>query len=84
MRIMNNQIQQAIQEKDHQLEIEKKINNEKILELQTQWLQFEQQMRNKEQNENPANISDLKSSRNFSEDSFMGYKNTFNSINAQN
>lgn len=30
------------------------------------------------------NASDLRSSRNFSEDSFMGYKNTFNNINAQN
>ena len=29
------------------------------------------------------NISDLRSSRNFSEESFVGYKNTFNSMNAQ-
>ena len=26
----------------------------------------------------------MKSSRNFSEESFVGYKNTFNSMNAQN
>lgn len=38
-------------------------------------------MRNKELLE--GNNSDLKSSR-LSEESFMGYKNTFNSINAQN
>jgi len=29
-------------------------------------------------------MSDLRSSRNFSEESFIGYKNTFNNINAQN
>lgn len=53
------------------------------MELETQWLEFEEEMRSKDQTEN-NNISDLKSSRNFSEDSFVGYKNTFNSINAQN
>lgn len=41
-------------------------------------------MRARDQADNTHNISDLKSSRNFSEDSFVGYKNTFNSINAQN
>lgn len=41
-------------------------------------------MRNKDQNDGINNLSELRNSRNFSEDSFMGYKNTFNNINAQN
>ena len=53
------------------------------MELEAQWLEFEEEMRSKEM-EGSMNTSDLRASRNFSEDSFMGYKTTFNNINAQN
>jgi predicted nuclease with TOPRIM domain len=42
-------------------------------------------MRTKEQLEGSGNASsDMRSSRNFSEESFVGYKTTFNTMNAQN
>lgn len=37
---MVSHLQQAIQDRETQLEVEKKQNSEKIMELETQWLEF--------------------------------------------